>query len=240
MTYRLPFSLYLRIAPAKWAPKHHAEFQALRLVEKHSHIPAPRPVDTCQHAESSYLLMTRVPGRPIGQILPILADETVQIVAQQLKEYLAELREIPNSLASSYQICNAVGDGVLDWRIGDAPYKEPKFKDETEFRKFLTDGVDEDTKKKAAKSHGSKHEIVFTHADLNPRNILADERGNITGIVDWECAGWYPEYWEYTKAHFAVRYVIRWLADVVDQVFPGYREELWIENMLSDLYPFGL
>lgn len=29
-------------------------------------------------------------------------------------------------------------------------------------------------------------------------NILV-EGGRITGIIDWEYAGWYPEYWEYVK-----------------------------------------
>ena len=38
---------------------------------------------------------------------------------------------------------------------------------------------------------------VFTHGDLCPRNILVNESLRITGIVDWEAAGWYPEYWEY-------------------------------------------
>lgn len=52
------------------------------------------------------------------------------------------------------------------------------------------------------------HRMSFTHADLNSRNILVDEvvqqdgslGGRVTGIVDWEMAGYYPEYWEYTKA----------------------------------------
>lgn len=74
----------------------------------------------------------------------------------------------------------------------------------------------------------------FTHGDLNPRNILAKD-GKITGIVDWENAGSYPEYREYTKAHYTVRSLIRWLADVIDRVFEGYCEELWMENMLADL-----
>lgn len=40
---------------------------------------------------------------------------------------------------------------------------------------------------------------VFTHADLNPFNILIrDEK--VVGIIDWEFAGWYPFYWEYTSA----------------------------------------
>jgi aminoglycoside phosphotransferase len=88
-----------------------------------------------------------------------------------------------------------------------------------------------------AKSHGVKHDIVFTHADLNLRNILVDEMGKISGIVDWECAGWYPEYWEYTKMHFTVRSTTRWIADVVDQIFPAYRDELKVENMLSSMRP---
>ncbi|PIG89649.1 hypothetical protein AARAC_008927 [Aspergillus arachidicola] len=38
---------------------------------------------------------------------------------------------------------------------------------------------------------------VFTHGDIAPRNIMADENNNITSIIDWEYAGWYLDYWEY-------------------------------------------
>lgn len=40
---------------------------------------------------------------------------------------------------------------------------------------------------------------VFTHADIVPRNIMVDEEGRINGIIDWENAGWYPDYWEYSN-----------------------------------------
>jgi thiamine kinase-like enzyme len=40
--------------------------------------------------------------------------------------------------------------------------------------------------------------IVFTHNDLSPRNIIVV--GNrVKGLLDWEYAGWYPEYWEFVK-----------------------------------------
>lgn len=45
----------------------------------------------------------------------------------------------------------------------------------------------------------SGNDILFTHGDLDARNILV-ENGCVTGIVAWEQAGWYPEYWEYVKA----------------------------------------
>ncbi|KAL2830376.1 hypothetical protein BJY01DRAFT_260912 [Aspergillus pseudoustus] len=38
------------------------------------------------------------------------------------------------------------------------------------------------------------HEIVFTHIDLVPRNILVDYNARITAVMDWEYSGWYPEY----------------------------------------------
>ena len=56
------------------------------------------------------------------------------------------------------------------------------------------------------------HRIVMTHGDLHPRNIMvswedggeggvaAAENVRVTTIIDWEFAGWYPEYWEFVKA----------------------------------------
>ncbi|KAG8358290.1 hypothetical protein FVEN_g4216 [Fusarium venenatum] len=46
-----------------------------------------------------------------------------------------------------------------------------------------------------------ENEIVLTHGDLSSLNILA--RGDrVVGIVDWETAGWFPAYWEYTTARY--------------------------------------
>jgi aminoglycoside phosphotransferase (APT) family kinase protein len=39
------------------------------------------------------------------------------------------------------------------------------------------------------------HGIVFAHGDLHPGNILIHD-GRVAAILDWEMAGWYPEYWE--------------------------------------------
>jgi aminoglycoside phosphotransferase len=41
---------------------------------------------------------------------------------------------------------------------------------------------------------------VFTHGELRPSNIMVDEDQNgqyfVTGIIDCECSGFYPEYQE--------------------------------------------
>lgn len=41
--------------------------------------------------------------------------------------------------------------------------------------------------------------LVLTHGDLAARNILVKD-GKITGIVDWEYSGFFPEYMEYARA----------------------------------------
>lgn len=37
---------------------------------------------------------------------------------------------------------------------------------------------------------------VFNHGDIAPRNIMVDQKNRITGMLDWENSGWYPNYWE--------------------------------------------
>ncbi|KAI6006555.1 hypothetical protein F5J12DRAFT_905639 [Pisolithus orientalis] len=40
----------------------------------------------------------------------------------------------------------------------------------------------------------------LTHGDLLPQNILV-EGSTSAGIIDWETAGYYPEFWEYCRMH---------------------------------------
>ncbi|KAF2623084.1 hypothetical protein BU25DRAFT_182580 [Macroventuria anomochaeta] len=237
--HQLPFNLYLRKTHQDWALRHQAELRSLQIVQTYTHIPAPKGIDAIQHRGSSYLLMTGLHGCGIGQRLSTMTDRQLDEAAKDLKDYLAELRRIPNNTGSRFCICNPLGGGILDWRISDSQRKQLRFHEETEFNQFLTTDLplDEDAWRQISKSHGVKHDIVFTHADLNLRNILVDEMGRISGIVDWECAGWYPEYWEHSKMHFTVRHTPRWIADVVDQIFPAYRDELNVENMLSGMVP---
>ncbi|KAG7138524.1 hypothetical protein HYQ45_004275 [Verticillium longisporum] len=73
--------------------------------------------------------------------------------------------------------------------------------------------------------------VGFTHADLNPSNIQY-HNGRITGIIDWEFAGWYPEYWEYTKMWFADRPVYRKFFEAIEGnvAIVKYPEELKAEQ----------
>ena len=118
----------------------------------------------------------------------------------QLQDYVSQLRDMPRSVGSDTTISNTLGKACMEPRIRRATPIGP-FADEAAFSQWLR--WPDDPARRG-------HRILFTHADLNPRNILVDKvtRADgstgwaVTGIVDWENSGYYPEYWEYTKALF--------------------------------------
>lgn len=143
-----------------------------------------------------------------------------------------------------YAIASALGGPCHDARVNAAvPYDEARgdfagpFATEEEFhealRAYHLPGV----------VHGSGRHggTVFSHGDVNLRNVLV-RRGDsgagggrvVTGVVDWEMAGWYPAYWDLAKAHYTTRLKWRWLRAVDDvfAAFGDYAEDLEIERKL--------
>ncbi|KAI8989842.1 hypothetical protein BD414DRAFT_522103 [Trametes punicea] len=93
--------------------------------------------------------------------------------------------------------CNTLGEACSDPRLRGWDPMGP-FRDEAAFSAIMRLG----------NPARRGHKTVLTHADLNPRNILVDRVDlpdgshgwQVTGIVDWETAGYHSEYWDYTKA----------------------------------------
>ena len=57
-----------------------------------------------------------------------------------------------------------------------------------------------------------------------PRNIIIKD-GHLSGIVDWEMAGWYPAYWEFVRASMHHGNDI-WYKHVEEIVSPDYNHWL--------------
>ncbi|KAJ5170374.1 uncharacterized protein N7500_003157 [Penicillium coprophilum] len=67
-------------------------------------------------------------------------------------------------------------------------------------------------------------DIVFTHGDLHPSNIIITPTYHVCGIIDWEQSGWLPSYWEARKAQYTASWESEWsqvyLPLILDQ-FPA-------------------
>lgn len=86
----------------------------------------------------------------------------------------------------------------------------------------------------AKKMQSIPHRVVFTHGDLKHHNILF-YKGHISGFVDWESCGWYPEYWEFTTP---LRFCPEnyWWYDFVSRLGGSeYMKELEYERALDTL-----
>lgn len=75
--------------------------------------------------------------------------------------------------------------------------------------------------------HSKKKEtrFVLTHGDLSPRNIMIDG-GKITGIVDWDNAGFYPEWAEYAFAMVLGHEIESWWRPVLEELLEPCPEGL--------------
>jgi aminoglycoside phosphotransferase len=78
------------------------------------------------------------------------------------------------------------------------------------------------------------HAIVFTHGDLKHHNIMVHD-GHISGFLDFESAGWYPEYWEFTTPLRFAPMDFWWIALVLRLGGSKYMAELESEKALVPL-----
>ena len=81
---------------------------------------------------------------------------------------------------------------------------------------------------------------VFTHADIAPRNIMVDAQYRITGIIDWEAAGWYPDYWGYANimgpaGRFAAIGKNGWTAPHRRNLSATLKDRFTVATILTDL-----
>ncbi|KAL9109079.1 MAG: hypothetical protein Q9227_006170 [Pyrenula ochraceoflavens] len=177
----------------------------LQHVRAHSsitQIPVPEPLGILKDDRRFYTFMSYVHGISLEGVWDRLAPDRKEHVRQQLNAIFHNLRNLPLPSNDGY-----LGSGdplrCLDKRRFD---RQSSFivKNEHEFNDFLfSEHYDYPQRVALLRStFGTNHCIVMTHGDLHPRNILVDNEDdlNITGIVDWDTGGGYPEYWEYIKA----------------------------------------
>ncbi|OOQ82494.1 hypothetical protein PEBR_38700 [Penicillium brasilianum] len=215
LVHRLPFGLYAK----ECAGSSRNEAEALHLVEKYTSIPAPLWVDDYQQTHP-ILIMTAVPGQTLDKVFHRLSYFEREQLSKDLKSLVhgGPLRNhrFPSGTCGPFS-------SIFD------------------FNAFLVHAfVRQETIKKISTVHARTYRSVFTHADVHPSNIIID-RGRLSGIVDWECAGFYPEYWEFTKLMYGAE-MFPEFRQVIRQVFSelSYDEELEAETLLWNDTPFGI
>jgi len=89
------------------------------------------------------------------------------------------------------------------------------------------------------------HPPVFAHGNFQRKNIImrpkSIENDSILvydmTIIDWEFSGWYPSYWEYSKAMYACgNWKDDWGLHVHKILDPFFNEYGWMHMFFTELW----
>lgn len=173
------------------------EAQTLRFIAAKTTIPVPKVHDILyEDGKVVAIVMDYVPGKRLDEAWETLDSHQKLSIANELHSYMNQLRELKGSYIGAIDRGQAIIGHIASIEGGP-------FDSEQQFNEFILGDIVKsapDLLRHYAKyALMDNHEIVFTHSDFSPRNILVDG-GRVTAILDWEYAGWYPEHWEYIQA----------------------------------------
>ncbi|KAM0724062.1 hypothetical protein Q7P37_000242 [Cladosporium fusiforme] len=159
-------------------------------------LPVPVVHEVNTSAQQTEILMDFVEGECLEEAWLSMDSEQKRSVAEQIGRIVTTMRQAP-----SYQrSIGAFGGPARDCRQISDYYGGP-FANEVEFNTFVLDllrGTPSLIRSTLVEALNVNSQIVFTHGDLTPRNIIV-KGDRVEALLDWEYAGWYPEYWEYVK-----------------------------------------
>jgi aminoglycoside phosphotransferase (APT) family kinase protein len=208
------------------------EAATMMFVKNYTNIPVPKVLSAFIRDGAAYIVMEKIPGQELAKAWHRLSDQARASLLGQLREHLDQLRALPPP--TEFSVGSCIGGSLQDFRQScrPPPVQFGPFRTIQDFHSWLRNGLKQGEatgmepaeldklNEMIAKQDGPWPPPVFTHGDLNPSNILVRD-DKIVGIIDWEMAGWYPHYWEYTSLKMA--------SDLVNPV--------WHENIEKFLSP---
>ncbi|PGH36831.1 hypothetical protein GX50_00288 [[Emmonsia] crescens] len=178
-------------------------------------VPIPDIHGVFQAGNRNYVFMTRIKGEALDQVWKSLNTTQKASIKEQLGPMFSSIRSVPPPPSDEPQ---AILGGGIPRRCKDVRRHireaERPLENEAEFNQFLTSHPRRTETAWLAMIRSflaTDHKFVMTHGDLHPRNIMVTVSDvssthpsaghvEITGLIDWEMCGYYPEYWEYVKA----------------------------------------
>jgi len=181
------------------------EYTTLQYLERHKpDIPAPRPLGYVRMSGITLLFQTYKPSTTLTTVWPQMDSGQKASIRDQLEAIMSHLRSIPFTDGSAFG--GVGGEGCKDIRRHLRKSKEP-IRNFAEFEDFMFSSPHPNGQIfpqliRQLYPQSQEMKTVFTHGDVRPDNITLDMDGDqwvITGLIDWEYSGFYPEYCEAFK-----------------------------------------
>jgi aminoglycoside phosphotransferase len=165
------------------------------------------------------MISERVPGEPLVDVWQNMSEAEQTSVKEQLRAQMRQMRTLTQPYIGRIdkQPTRNIYNTTFVRHCG--PFEDEESFDEWclarlsggSFQRWKWKRVLEKQRRK------STGRFVLTHGDLSPRNIMVDG-STITGIIDWELSGFYPEYVEYAVAIGLGPGIEEWWVPVLKEV----------------------
>ena len=182
----------------------YTEYTTLQYLEQHiPDCPAPRPLGCVRMSEIWLIFLTHKPSTSLGEIWHALDHDQKSSVRDQLEAIITKLRSLP--YVDGRPLGGVAGEGCKDarrhLRRSDKPIKTLGAFEDFLFSSSRPGGlVFLELLRQLSPCLPSPSNIVFTHGDLRPDNITVEIIDHnccvVTGLLDWEYSGFYPEYYK--------------------------------------------
>ncbi|KAJ7472330.1 kinase-like domain-containing protein [Mycena galericulata] len=181
-----------------------------------------------------YFYMDECPGVQLSEVVDSMTPAELNTVADQLSAILSEMR------ACRRKFIGSVSGGPLKSVFLPYPWTpDHPFDSVGEFLEHLHGAFVSSSGQKSVDELFSRlprnAPIVLTHGDLLPHNILV-EGAKITAVINWETAGFYPDFWEYARMQ-NIGFATPGWSHILARVFPGVRRTAEI-SAVNDIASF--
>lgn len=157
----------------------------------------------------TYIIMEKLNGESLDTLWDDLSKAQRLDISQQLKHSFDSLRSLPHQGYFGSLGKTRLRDLLFE-TDDTAPSMNGPFETEKGLiagliEKYVSEGPERLQHRAAYYQHvlprafTGDDEPVFTHADLQLKNLMLQSDGRVA-IIDWAASGWYPRYWEYAVA----------------------------------------
>ncbi|KAF8155481.1 protein kinase subdomain-containing protein PKL/CAK/CAK-fungal1 [Crassisporium funariophilum] len=213
------------------------EALTMDFVARNTTIRVPHVLDVFSICGSVHIMQERINGPVLEDVWYSLSTEQKHSSMLQVKDCLDQLRALKPRHPERVQAVD--GSGLIDSRLGKGVWGP--FDSHFDFHnQFLNHDVLRAQSERyprvqeaLSKVREKQYRTVFSHGDLGPHNMIWSN-GRIA-FIDWETAGWFPEYWDYTRTYAARGYMEDWWK-MFDEVVDGYDDELELAVRISEYF----